>query len=528
LGAWKHGWALALVGALLPACNGDNGNACDEAVLRRWLLCDECTEGELDAVRAPACRAEMVPLLAQALAGPPSSRRGNVRVQLEATYDRLATRAADEGRTLPLTREQYVAHYLGNYEATYQARAIVGLVAIGTPEAKAVLRDVAERVKTGELHYRADVVEELDQAVPSWRSISVGYEISCGIMTDGKAYCWGRNNLGQLGDGSAQRRLAPSPVAGNLRFSMVAVLSSSGFHTCGISQNLAYCWGVNDRGQLGDGSTTNRAVPTPVAGGVPFVGIAAGWHHTCAWTGTNEGYCWGSADSGQLGNGTLTERRQPTPVTTTLRLRSMDAGAFHTCADSLGGQLHCWGANGYGQLGDGTTDSRSSPVQVAGMKFIDGVGGSSISLGAFHGCGLEEGGHLAHGRARCAGRNDAGQLGDNTTASHATPVLVHFGQPFLAISAGTNHTCGILSGSRILLCWGDNSFGQLGDGTNQGSPVPTPVASAIRFAVVAAGYVHTCAVSIDGEAYCWGRNTEGQLGDGTQDDRALPTAVRAP
>jgi alpha-tubulin suppressor-like RCC1 family protein len=469
----------------------------------------------------------MVPLLAQALSGPPSARRGNVRVQLEATYDRLAARAADEGRTLPLTREQYVAHYLGNYEAGYQARAITALAAIGTPEAIDVLRNVAERVRNGELHYRPDVVEELRRAVPSWRYVTAGVERTCGLMTDGKAYCWGRNDLGQLGDNSTQTRLTPTAVAGNLRFSTVAM--GSGFHTCGISQSRAYCWGSNVRGELGDGSTTNRPVPTPVAGGLLFVGIAAGGNHTCAWTGSNQPYCWGGNNAGQVGDGTTTNRSQPVQVTATLRVRSMDAGAFHTCADSLSGQLHCWGSNEYGQLGDGTITDRHDPIQAVGpVRFGPAPGGTSISLGAFHGCGLEDTGHLAGGKAYCVGRNGDGRLGDGATASQSTLAAVHDGHSFLAISAGANHTCGIRSGSRTLLCWGDNSSGQLGDGTTQNRLVPTRVASAVRFAVVAAGTEHTCAVSVDGEAYCWGQNTEGQLGDGTRNNKVLPTAVGAP
>lgn len=299
--------------------------------------------------------------------------------------------------------------------------------------------------------------------------------------------------------------------------------NTGGFHTCGISLNRAYCWGNNAVGELGDGSTSNRAVPTPVAGGLQVIGISAGGVHTCAWTGTNRGYCWGGNNAGQLGNGTFMDRRQPTPVATTLRLRSMDAGALHTCADSLGGQLHCWGSNEYGQLGDGTFADRRNPVRV-GMtkKFSPAVGGSSISLGAFHGCGLNLGAHLAGGRAWCVGRNDGGQLGDGTAVQRPTLVAVQDGHRFLAISAGANHTCGILSGSRTLLCWGNNSSGQLGDGTAQTRLTPTPVTSVVRFAVVAAGTEHTCAVSVDGEAYCWGQNTEGQLGDGTRNNRALP------
>jgi alpha-tubulin suppressor-like RCC1 family protein len=529
LRAWKHGWALVLAGAMLTACDDDERKAADAAILRRWLLCDECTGRELDSVRAPGRQVEMVRLLAQALAGPPFSRRGNVRVQLEATYDRLAARAVEEGRTLPLTREQYVAHYLGNYEATYQARAIIGLVAIGTPEAKDVLRNVAERVRNGELRYRADVVEELSRAVPSWRYVTAGVERTCAIMTDGKAYCWGRNDLGQLGDNSTDPRLTPSPVAGNLRFSTISVGSGGGFHTCGISQNKAYCWGSNARGELGDGTTTNRPVPTPVAGGLQFVGVTAGGNHSCAWTGNNRGYCWGGNHAGQLGDGTTTDKGEPVPVTATLRLRSMDAGNFHTCGDSLGGQLQCWGSNEYGQLADGTITDRRDPVQAAGPVRFAPIGGKSpISLGAFHGCGLEAGGHLTGGRAYCVGRNDEGRLGDGTTTRRSTLVAVHDGHRFLMISAGERHTCGVRSGSRTVLCWGDNSFGQLGDGTTQSRPLPAPVVSSLRFAVVAAGAGHTCAVSLEGEAFCWGRNAEGQLGDGSRDNRVLPTPVTAP
>src|SRR5688572_19256064 len=332
---------LALPGlacALALACSPKESQT-DREALNEWLLCEECTEGELHRLRLAGDR--LVPPLAQVLNGSSIGRLDDARRQLEDTYQHLAARAASEGRTLPLTRDQYVSHFLSNYKATLQSRAIRGLDAIGTPAADSALARARERARVGAVTYRPDVLTELVEAAPGeWGSVSAGAFRSCGVRTNGTAYCWGRNEFGQLGDGTTDARLIPTPVAGNLRFDSIGAGSRSLWHTCGIVLGgRAHCWGRNANGQLGDGTTANRPAPTPVAGGHQFVGITTGGEHTCAWTAAGRGYCWGWNNSGQLGDGLADDRLEPFGLPSFFGFRGMSAGAFHTCADSLNGDV---------------------------------------------------------------------------------------------------------------------------------------------------------------------------------------------
>jgi alpha-tubulin suppressor-like RCC1 family protein len=521
-------------------------DAGDRALVRRWLLCEECLHGELDSILEPTRQDRMVPLLARATLGLSARQRVNLQRQFEEIYQRLAARAAHEGRVLPLTRDDYVAHFLRNQEAVYQSRAVAGLAAVGTPEAKQALQRAADAVTSGALIVRGDVIEELSTAlgrpviptpvpfpvpvsVPAftWDTIpgriTAGAFRSCAIRSDGQAFCWGRNDQGQLGDGTGDPRLKPTAVAGHLKFSSIAA-GADGFHTCGVAADSVYCWGSNARGELGDGSTTPHGVPKPVSGGIAFIGVSVGGNHACAWTAAHQAYCWGGNHAGQLGDGTTTDRHQPVVSAAGFRVQSIGAGTFHTCADSLNSRVYCWGENGNGQLGDGTNIQRHAPTQVLSpWKF------GSYSSGAYHSCGLTGGGSAsARGLAYCVGLNEHGRLGDGTSLSRDTLVDVAGGYRFLVISAGERHTCGIVVGSRKVLCWGDNSYGQLGDGTTTSHPVPTKVLGSMSFATVSAGTGHTCGITTQEKAYCWGRNTEGQLGDGTQVNRLIPTKVTAP
>lgn len=519
--------------ALLTACARPAADAAlgpDDVAVRRWLLCEECVHGELHAIRDPARQDRVVPLLALALAGPPRGRRENVRRQLEETYQRLATRAGERGETLPLTREQYVAHYLGNYEALYQSRAVIGLRAIGTPEAQRVLAEARDRVRTGEAVYRGDVIEELTRATGSaavggsalWTSVTAGSRHSCGTRTDGQTYCWGQNDLGQLGDSTTTGRTRPGRVAAKLKFSSI-MAAAGGHHTCAIAEERVYCWGNNANGELGDSSNTNRIIPTPVRGGVAFAGVAVGAAHSCAWSPDGTGYCWGLNSAGQLGDGTTTGRNWPSPAADSLRFRSLGAGGAHTCGASVDGRPSCWGSNEDGQLGDGSHADRPVPGEMLPPLRL-----ASLSLGSSQTCGLTLGGPVSRdGIAHCVGLNDEGQLGDGTATSRDSLRLVAGSDRYLAISTGARHTCGI-TGTGSMRCWGDNSFGQLGDGTSTEQIAPVLVEGGLSFAVVSAGEAHTCAVTVQGTAYCWGLNMAGQLGDGTDNNRPTPTKVLTP
>lgn len=183
---------------------------------------------------------------------------------------------------------------------------------------------------------------------------------------------------------------------------------------------------------------------------------------------------------------------------------SVNGGYVHTCGVSTSRAAYCWGDNVFGQLGDGTTSSpwyRPSPAPVAG-----GLRFTTLSAGVWHTCGITTG-----GAAYCWGDNFFGQLGDGTTAGHTTPVPVAGGLRFAAVTAGSFHTCGVTT-SGAAYCWGDNQNGQLGDGTTDRRAMPAPVVGGFRFSTISAGHGHTCGVIVGGAAVCWGDNSSGQLG----------------
>jgi alpha-tubulin suppressor-like RCC1 family protein len=512
---------------VLSACGwfGGKGKAIDRRTADRWLRCEECDHRELDSVRARGNG--VVPYLAAALKGPSDPNTANVKRQVAEAYVQVRQRgpvALDSGR--------YVNHYVGNYRSLYQSRAITGLAAIGTPLAMRALEAAQDSANNGlaAFQYRADVKDELDRAVEGrWASISAGLSRTCGTRIDHKSYCWGNNDQGQLGDSTTTGRARPTPITNpsgapqSFRFIAIAA-GDSGRHTCGVSADrIAYCWGDNDQGQLGDGSATDRLFPIPVAATVKFVGITTGGDQTCAWTPEYRAFCWGENSTGQLGDGTTTNRPLPTPVAFDLGPVRISAGAAHTCADSLNNVLHCWGANSGGQLGDGSTTNRTTPVQA-----VTPVRVKALSVGATHTCVLAQGtSTIVEGAVYCAGNNADGQLGDgsNTDRNELTKITDGL---YLAVSAGENHTCAIAVETRAMYCWGDNGFGQLGTGSPADANTPQPVSGGLAFLAVSAGTGHTCGITIEGEAYCWGLNTDGQLGDNTTTNRPTPVKVVKP
>jgi alpha-tubulin suppressor-like RCC1 family protein len=284
------------------------------------------------------------------------------------------------------------------------------------------------------------------------------------VTTDYRAYCWGRNESGQLGDGTITDRLAPVLVAGGRQFRQLDAGTS---HTCGVTytDRKAYCWGSNGSGELGDGTISNRLKPTAVAGGRQFRQVSIGWSHTCGVTTADEVFCWGLDSQGQIGDGSeITNRRSPVRVASAAHFRQVDAGFAHTCAVTTDDRAFCWGDGRSGQVGDGKALRRFTPRAVAG-----GLHFSRVSTGNFHTCGETTG-----NRAYCWGNNVYGQAGDGTTTGRLAPVAVAGGLTFSQVSAGGFASCGVTPASRGY-CWGANGGGQLGDGTMTERWTPTPV-----------------------------------------------------
>jgi alpha-tubulin suppressor-like RCC1 family protein len=363
---------------------------------------------------------------------------------------------------------------------------------------------------------------------------------------------------------------------------------SAGFaHACGVTtDDRAFCWGFNDKGQLGIGTNAGpqrcsgiacSTRPVAVAGGLRFRQVSAGGGdftnsgHSCGVTTANRVFCWGDNRDGQLGDGTFRNRLVPVRVDAVgLEFRGVSAGVRHTCGVTTDNRVFCWGNNGQGRLGDGTIGiDRPRPVAVTGDLFF-----RQVSPGADYTCGVTtanrafcwgndsfgqlgttgapqgipvavSGGHrfrqvttsmafhhpftcavTTDDRAFCWGIGEFGELGngEDLNVVHYSPTAVAGGLLFRQVNANDNHTCGVTTGN-LSYCWGANHQGQLGDGTTTRHVVPAPVAGGLQFRRTDGGQNFSCAVTTDDRAFCWGDNRLGQLGDGTKTDRLRPTPL---
>ena len=265
----------------------------------------------------------------------------------------------------------------------------------------------------------------------TWTQVTSGFHHSCGITAANEAWCWGANPNGPLGT-SATTGLtglctdfvtwfpcsdAPVRVVGGHAFKQIA----AGFwHTCGVTTaGKAYCWGTNIKGQLGDGTNTERRTPSPVAGNLTFASVSAMFEHTCGVTTTGEGYCWGANQFGRLGDGTEDHANVPRRVLNVPPLKEITAGGYHSCAVSTTNAAYCWGWNNFGYLGNGNTTMSLTAVPVSG-----GHAWRMVEAGYQFTCGV-----TTAGDAYCWGFNGSGELGDGTFTHRFVPTRVRAPQP---------------------------------------------------------------------------------------------------
>lgn len=396
--------------------------------------------------------------------------------------------------------------------ATYNGSSTASLTVVASVALSGVqLRATA----TNALGSATSTVATLTVTAAAWMGAAAGFGHSCAVVNGGLK-CWGLNANGEMADGSVTERHTPVDVTG-LTSGVVGV-AAGGFHACALTTaGGVKCWGFGEAG-LGDGTQLAHSFPVDVTGldsGV--AAIAAGQHYTCALMRTGGVKCWGRNLHGQLGDGTTTDRSVPVDVSGLASgVIALAASSNHTCALMNDGGVRCWGANSFGQLGDGTLSESTVPVAVSGL-----AGVSAIAAGIGHTCALTSGGSV-----KCWGLNQLGQLGDGTTLSRPMPVdVAGLNAGVVAIAAGAFTTCAGTSGGG-LKCWGDNTYGQVGDGTTAHRSAPTSVIGVSSLVTaIAMGDTHNCAVFTSGAVVCWGRNQYGQLGDGTVSGHLTPVGV---
>ncbi|PUA81984.1 endonuclease/exonuclease/phosphatase family protein [Nocardioides currus] len=342
-------------------------------------------------------------------------------------------------------------------------------------------------------------------------TLSSGGEHACRLPGDGSLLCWGRDQYGQLGDGKVgPDSMVAQPVVGGKKWRAV---SAGGASTCGIKNSgKLFCWGVNHRGQVGDGSTKVRARPVVVAKGTRWASVNASWFNTCGVTSNAKLYCWGDNAAGQLGPAKKMGKQSATPVKLPGgKWASVSVGSRFVCGTKTDGSLWCWGGNLFGQLGIGSFTGKTKPTRVS-----PGTTWAEVSTSWTHTCGL-----TTSGSTYCWGRNTYGALGNGNVTTTGTPQLVKGGIKAADITTFEGGSC-LLDEQGKVYCWGNDAYGLVGDGTLPFTM--EPVAGPTGMSQIEGGWRHVCGLNAAG-AVCWGSNDRAQLGNGTLTSSPSPTEV---
>jgi alpha-tubulin suppressor-like RCC1 family protein len=339
---------------------------------------------------------------------------------------------------------------------------------------------------------------------------------------NGGAQCWGDNVAGQLGIDAGNSQV-PVAVPGLESRSGVQTIAAGSSQACALVAGGVQCWG-NIYWPEDDLPRDDPALATVL--GLGWVqAISAGWAHTCALVDGGV-QCWGDDQVGQLGYNSPAWDEAPVAVQGLgSGAEAIAAGGYFTCALVSGG-VQCWGSNSFGQLGNNSS-SPSSLLPVAVQGLGPGSGVQAMAAGFEYACAVVNGG------AQCWGNNQDGQLGNGSRGESAVPVPVQglgpgSGVQGIAASGGGEHTCAAVAGG--VQCWGDNDFGDLGNGSLAPSAVPVGVVglgpgSGVQ--AVAVGGEFSCAL-LNGVVECWGNNTAGQLGNGSDAGQSLVPVPVAP
>ncbi len=344
-------------------------------------------------------------------------------------------------------------------------------------------------------------------------SISAGAFHTITARSDGSVWTWGQNQNGQLGDNSTNQSSVPVQLAG---LSGIAEVAAGYYHSVALkSDGTVWAWGLNLFGQLGDNTTNQRLVPVQVLGITGVTALAAGEYSTYALRADGTVWAWGQNLFGQLGDNTMNQRLTPVEVQGLTDVAAIAAGESHAVALKKDGTVWAWGNNVSGALGNGTTNSSSVPVQITSLSGIVG-----IAANGHHSAAVKSDGMLW-----TWGSGLFGELGHGANPQFLpAPVQAIGVAGAAAAGAGSFHTL-VLLDDGTLSAFGNNAYGQLGDGTNANRSLAVPVAAISSAIAVAGGLGHTVAIVEGGAVQAWGWNQNGQLGDGTTNDRWTPTLI---
>ncbi len=349
-------------------------------------------------------------------------------------------------------------------------------------------------------------------------AVAVAQHHTCAVLASGSVQCWGYNGYGQLGNGTTTNSSTPVTVTG---ISNAVAISVGQTSSCAaLSSGSVQCWGRNDAGQLGDGTTTNSSTPVTVQGISTAtdisVGFSGGGAFACARLSAGTVYCWGGNNAGQLGNGTTTSSLTPVQVTGITTATEIVGVSSSTCALLSGGTVNCWGYNVFGNLGNGGGGNSSVPVVVTGISTAVHITGGGQTA-----CAV-----LSDNSIKCWGLNAYFTVGNRLSSTAATPQTVIGMSTVTNASGGSSFICALQT-DQTVWCWGATASGILGDGayTPLYSSAFKPAASVSGVIALTAGNDFACALISGGTIKCWGDNGFGSLGDGTGLNKSTPTTV---
>lgn len=354
--------------------------------------------------------------------------------------------------------------------------------------------------------------------------VGVGGNHECFLADDGWVSCSGANNAGQLGNGTTTDSTVPVAIArGAIPAGVTLTDLGVGYrHNCALgSDNKVYCWGENTKGELGNASTSDSSIPVEAAtgalpSGLVIADLVANLHYSCLLSTGGEMYCWGENFRGVFGNGTTNNSFLPTPMVQGARpagvtMANVYAGASHMCGFGSDGVIYCWGYQGAGRLGDGVTTltNRTTAGPILAGALPAGQHFTQLAVGERHNCALG-----SDSKSYCWGDNGTGGLGDSTSTSRSTPVLMLDGAKpagvgLVGVHAGRSVTCVRAAGGEVY-CTGSNGSGELANGTNVSNRV---LSLSVRGQILAGVTLDrivigpngaACGIGTDDEAYCWG------------------------
>lgn len=353
-----------------------------------------------------------------------------------------------------------------------------------------------------------------------WQTLTSGNVHNLALKSDGSLWAWGRNNNGQLGDGSPVDQMTFQNTPVQIAVGEIWQTTAAGeFHSLAVNQNGSlWAWGWNFNGQFGDPNIISQNTPLQIGTGLDWKQVSAGSMHSAAIKTDGSLWLWGSSNRGQLGYPTDNAAElSPLRIDMNTNWKTIASGNGHNLALKTDGTLWAWGANVFGQIGNGSFEDRFTPIQIGqGFTWKHIAAGLDFSLAI-----------RSDGTLWVWGANYFGQLGDGTNEHRNTPVQIGSSADWKYVEAGYYHVAAVRTDG-TLWTWGYNSQGQLGDGTTNDYNIPIQVGSDTTWIQTNAGFAHTIALKNNGELWAWGSALFGQLGDGTFVDSNMPVMVECP